>query len=984
MKFTQSFACVLLFIMLLSLPFAGCRSFDEKQPDRPPVFTSYRDIPGVTDAEIAAIEAFRKQGVSFTYGMIPSTESFIGADGELKGVAVHMTAWLTGLFGIPFELTLHPLGELSEKLKTGEIDFTGYFMNIAERHGAFYMTDAIALRPVKYFRIAGSEPLAEIRKTRVPRYAIIEGGAISRSIERHALHEFIPVFIAEPADAYALMKNGEVDAFVGPGIMEIAFDKYKNIETEYYLPFIYSSSSISTRNPALAPFISVIQKALKNNALSYLNTLYKKGHQDFLRHKLSLQLTEEERAFINENPVIQYAATYNNYPMSFYDARYGEWRGIGIDVLREVEMLTGLKFTIAHETGTLFGELVEMLERGDVLMITELLRTQDREGRFLWSDTSLMTANVALISNIEHPNISVSDGYSVKIGVGRGTAYSEIFHRWFPNHNNYVEYESSDAAFDALINGEIDMVLHTTVGLLRLTNYQELSGYKVNVVFNSTFESTFGFNKDAVLLRSIVDKALGIIDIRTISEQWLRKTYDYRAKLLEERVQAQRPWIIAVAIAFLIVIIAMAVLAIANARIRKSRSIIAEQSSELAVAHKRVQLILDAMPFACHLVTKNHEIIDCNQEALTWLGISDKEAYRTKIFDCLPEFQPDGRRSLELNNEHVMKAFDEGYHHYEFMLQNTAGVPLPCEVSLTRINYRDEFAIVACGRDLREQKRMLSDVKYRSSLLSAVNHAAQALLTAGDGEAFNASLMDGMKTIGHCIGADRVEVWQNETIDGELHAILKHIWSSETGQRQPGADTYDIPYNTTPDWENRFSRGEIIRGPVSALSQADQDFYAIWDTKSVLIIPILMQDQFWGWCCIDDCVNARDFADDEVEILQSVSYMIANAIKRRDLNTTIAEANKRIETIINNLPGVVFQCAYDPPKYTYTFVSEGSINLFGYTPEELTGDGAVHFNDMLHPDDVAIVTEQDEALRSGLPFEAVFRLTAKDGTIKWI
>ena len=678
MKLTQRFVCVLLFIMLLSLMFAGCQSFDAKQADGPPMFTSYRDIPGVTDAEIAAIEAFREQGVSFSYGMIPSTESFVGTDGELKGAAVYICAWLAKLFGIPFELTLHPMEELTEKLKTGEIDFTGYFMNIAERQDAFYMTDAIALRPVMYFRIAGSEPLSEIRKNRVPRYALIKDSATSRSINRHAIHAFTPVFITEPLDAYKLMQNGEVDAFAGPGIMEISFDKYKDAESEYYMPFIYSSSAISTQNPALAPFISVIKKALKNGALSYVNGLYKIGRQDFLKHKLSLKLTQEERAFINENPVVQYAAFHNNYPSSFYNTRYGKWQGISIDVLREVEMLTGLTFDIANKAQALFDENLEMLERGDVRMVTELFRTQDREGRFLWPDTSLVTADFAFISRAEFPNIRVNEGYSVKIGFGRATAYSEVFYKWFPNHNNYFEYESSGAAFEALVKGEIDMVLHSTTGLLRLTHYQELPGYKINVVFNNTIESTFGFNKDAALLRSIVDKALKIIDTRTIAEQWLRKTYDYRAKLLEEREQAQKPWITVAKIAFSVIILAMTILAIAYMRIRKSRDIIAEQSSK------------------------------------------------------------------------------------------------------------------------------------------------------------------------------------------------------------------------------------------------------------------------------------------------------------------ITEANKRIETIINNLPGVVFQCAYDPPKYTYTFVSNGSIELVGYAPEELVGDDAVHFNDILHPDDAAIVAELDEAFLRGLPFEAVFRFIAKDGTIKWI
>jgi hypothetical protein len=47
-------------------------------------FLSYRDIPGITDEEIAAVESLRGRG-SFSYGMLLSTESFIKENGEIGG-----------------------------------------------------------------------------------------------------------------------------------------------------------------------------------------------------------------------------------------------------------------------------------------------------------------------------------------------------------------------------------------------------------------------------------------------------------------------------------------------------------------------------------------------------------------------------------------------------------------------------------------------------------------------------------------------------------------------------------------------------------------------------------------------------------------------------------------------------------------------------------------------------------------------------------
>ncbi|MCL2052682.1 MAG: ATP-binding protein [Lachnospiraceae bacterium] len=594
----------LLFTLLISfllIPLAsGCRDANPALESQPGLFTSYLDIPGITEDEIRAIENLREKGITFNYGMIPSTESFINTKGELKGASVYIIDWLEELLGIPFNLTLHTVQELSAGLNDGTIDFTGYFMNVPERREFFFMTDAIALRPAKSYRISGSPSLDEVEDPNALKYALISGGATTQSIESNRFADFTSVYISDPSEAYELLRSGAVDVFVGPGIMEVALEQYDDIEAELFIPLIYASSSISTQDPDLEPIISVINKALHNGGHSHLNEMYQRGDHDYLRHKLLLKLTEEEKAYIAENPVIPYAALFNGYPLSFFNPRYDEWQGISHDVIAEIEKLTGLKFEIANDNNTVWLELMNMLESGEAKMITELIHTPDRENRFIWPETPILTDTFALISKTEHPNINANDGYSYRIGFGAGTAYSEVFHRWYPNHTNYVEYESSDAAFYALVNGEIDMVMHNTTGLLRLTNYQELPGYKINVLFKNGFETIFGFNKDADLLCSIVDKALKLIDTGTISEQWLRRTYDYRTRILQERHRAQIILIILAALTFLVI---ASILLATNLKAQKAKNIIAEQAAKLETvmgevteANKRIEAIINNLP----------------------------------------------------------------------------------------------------------------------------------------------------------------------------------------------------------------------------------------------------------------------------------------------------------------------------------------------------------------------------------------------------
>jgi hypothetical protein len=78
--------------------------------------------------------------------------------------------------------------------------------------------------------------------------------------------------------------------------------------------------------------------------------------------------------------------------------RSQEWQGIAFDVLNEVENLTGLTFEVINDHYTKWPELMKLLENGNAAMISELIYHDERNGRFLWPQSSLLTDYAALIS----------------------------------------------------------------------------------------------------------------------------------------------------------------------------------------------------------------------------------------------------------------------------------------------------------------------------------------------------------------------------------------------------------------------------------------------------------------------------------------------------------------------------------------------------------------------------------------------------------
>jgi signal transduction histidine kinase/CheY-like chemotaxis protein len=299
--------------------------------------------------------------------------------------------------------------------------------------------------------------------------------------------------------------------------------------------------------------MSILDKALQHGARTYLNYLNSLGFEEFKTERFRSQLTQEERAYLQNPSPVLLAAGYYNYPVAFYNAYEREWQGITFDVLAEIKKFTGLTFTVANKENAEYAALMRMLRDGSAHMFPGHPFTNMVEGEFLWANNSFITDQYALLSKAEYPNIILSDISDARVGMVAGSYHAELFRLWFPVAPNTREYESDVSAFRALDRGEVDLIMSSKNRLLSALNYYELPNYKVNYLFNRS-ESSFVFNRNQEILRSIVDKAIPLIDTATITEQWMSKTYDYRTKVAEGRI----PWLIgAVSLAFMALLVSI-------------------------------------------------------------------------------------------------------------------------------------------------------------------------------------------------------------------------------------------------------------------------------------------------------------------------------------------------------------------------------------------------------------------------------------------
>ncbi|MDL2267681.1 transporter substrate-binding domain-containing protein [Desulfovibrio sp. OttesenSCG-928-G15] len=578
-KKSVAIAWMLCAVLLFS---AACAE-QKKETRKYPVYTHYTDIPGVTKEEVAAIEALKMRFDSFTFAMNHTTEAFYNDDGSIGGYTKQFCDWLTGLFKIPFTPVIVEWDDLLEGLASGAHNFTGELTATPERRKTYIMTDATAERSIKFFRLADSEKLSTLAAERTLRYAFLEGTTTTAYVTQSAEEKFIPVFVQDYVEAVKLLRSGKIDAFFEDGPAEAAFDVYSDIVAGVYFPLIYTPVSLSTQTPELAPVISVVQKYLAQGALHHLTDLYNQSEQEYFKHKLSSQLTQEEKNYLLEHAGkndVRVAVEFDNYPNSFFNTTEKTWQGIALDVLDEVSQLTGLTFTIANGPQTTWSELLDDLTEGRVSLITELIPSADRKGLYLWAADPYCTDNFAIISRAEHENIRVNEILYSSVALTKDSAHEEIFDRWFPNHPRTYRFDTTPECFLAVERGEVDFTMASRNQMLSMTNYAEKPGFKVNILFDNTYSSSFGLNIRERVLCSILTKAQKLVDTNRISNQWLHRVFDYRAKLARSRI----PYLAGLAALLTIVLVLTLVLLRRNRRTgRELEKLVRQRTQELEI-----------------------------------------------------------------------------------------------------------------------------------------------------------------------------------------------------------------------------------------------------------------------------------------------------------------------------------------------------------------------------------------------------------------
>jgi PAS domain S-box-containing protein len=142
--------------------------------------------------------------------------------------------------------------------------------------------------------------------------------------------------------------------------------------------------------------------------------------------------------------------------------------------------------------------------------------------------------------------------------------------------------------------------------------------------------------------------------------------------------------------------------------------VVKEAEAKMREADERAQLMLEQAPLITLLWDDSFHLLACNQETVRILGLSSKEEVMDKFFDLFPEYQPNGMTTQELLLGAQTLIFKEKAEFAQIELtmnHSVSGEAIPFDITLVRIKYKDGYAVLTYGVDLRERNAAIAKIR---------------------------------------------------------------------------------------------------------------------------------------------------------------------------------------------------------------------------------------------------------------------------------
>ncbi len=379
----------------------------------------------------------------------------------------------------------------------------------------------------------------------------------------------------------------------------------------------------------------------------------------------------------------------------------------------------------------------------------------------------------------------------------------------------------------------------------------------------------------------------------------------------------------------------------------------------------RFRALADIVPFGI-VIFQEERVVYANRAAVQLHGYDSSELlgispWRLVHPDHVELFRGRSRQRL---------AGDDGVpEHYEIKIVTKQGAErwVECSVAVSALEGKPE--IVAALSDITERRRS-------QEIQAAIYEISQAAQSAESLDELFSSLH---RIVGRLMPATNfyIALHDSETATLSFPYFVDEVDAKPDAPQAFGKGLTEYvlrtgePLLATP----RVFDGLCLEGQVESVGAPSVDW---------LGVPLKVRDRTIGVLAVQSYTGTVRYGETEREILSYVSMQAAQAIERKRAEQELCESQRKLFTLMSNLPGMAYRCANDE-RWTMEFVSDGCMALTGYHPAELVANRTVAYEDIIDASDREKGRRLvEEAIAGRRSFELTYRIRTAGGVSKWV
>ncbi len=250
----------------------------------------------------------------------------------------------------------------------------------------------------------------------------------------------------------------------------------------------------------------------------------------------------------------------------------------------------------------------------------------------------------------------------------------------------------------------------------------------------------------------------------------------------------------------------------------------------------------------------------------------------------------------------------------------------------SRFVLHDENKVIEIVRDISDRKQAERELQKRDIVLEAVASVSHKLVRSTQ---WQDVIDEVLEQLTKAIGMERARLFENSFVNGEWFTSIRYEWVTPGLQPLIGIPLLqNFSYWSVYDGGlvDELIQNHIIKGHVRDFAdQNTQNALRLLEVKSIILLPILAQGDWWGLLIFDTCTNEHVWSVAEEDALKTAAIIIGAAVQRWQIEETLHEAQQRYRTLVDTSPDAII---YTDETWNILLANPQAALHFGFDHED--------------------------------------------------